>query len=258
MLVPAMNACFDLGHCAVEAAKLRNVLLTHTHQDHCLGVIRHRSLREMWGNPPSHIYLPDESREDFLQTLEAFAKLEQRPFDREKAEDSVTGVSPGTVFSLSPKFDVECFAVNHRIVSVGYRVIETRRKLKPEYVGLAGNVLGEAHKRGEVLYNFHKQSVFTYIGDSTIATLETVPNWGETDVLFLECTHVGDTDPSVSAKYGHTHLDQLVKLFRRSPERFGRANIVLKHWSMRYSEQEIVRAFRHVPRELADRITLLL
>lgn len=258
VLVPAMNACFDLGHCAVEAARLRNVLLTHTHQDHCLGVIRHRSLREMWGNPPSNVYLPHACREDFLHTLRAFSRLEQREFDEQRVTGSVVGVSPGTVFSLSPRYEVECFAVAHRITSVGFRVIETRRKLKPEFVGLEGSVLGEAHRQGTVLYDFHKHPVFTYIGDSTIETLETEANWGDTDVLFLECTHVGSTDLSVSQKYGHTHLDQLVQLFRDDPKRFGRANIVLKHWSMRYSRDEVLRAFRRVPRALAERITLLL
>ncbi len=36
VLVPSFDACFDLGHCSVEASHLRNVLLSHVHQDHAL------------------------------------------------------------------------------------------------------------------------------------------------------------------------------------------------------------------------------
>jgi catechol 2,3-dioxygenase-like lactoylglutathione lyase family enzyme len=45
VLVPALEACFDLGHCSVEASRVRNVLLSHVHQDHALGVVRHLALR---------------------------------------------------------------------------------------------------------------------------------------------------------------------------------------------------------------------
>jgi ribonuclease Z len=258
VMVPAMSACFDLGHCAVEAARLRNVLLTHTHQDHCLGAIRHRSLREMWGSATSRIYLPQSCRDDFVATLAAFAKLEQREFDHEEVSASVIGVHSNTHFELSPRYQVHCFAVTHRIDSIGYRVVENRRKLKARYDGWSGEELGEAHRRGAELYDFKQHPVLTYIGDSTIETLQNTDDWGDTDVLFLECTHVGATDLAVSTKYGHTHLDQLVRLFEREPERFGRANIVLKHWSMRYSQDEVLRATRRLPPALAERITLLL
>ncbi|HEU4538905.1 MAG TPA: hypothetical protein VFS00_32520, partial [Polyangiaceae bacterium] len=61
VLAPAFDACFDLGHCALEAVKLRHVFLTHVHQDHSGGVHRHLSLRRMFGTRPSRVFAPAES-----------------------------------------------------------------------------------------------------------------------------------------------------------------------------------------------------
>jgi ribonuclease Z len=256
VLAPAMDCCFDLGHCPVEAARLRNVLLSHAHQDHSLGAIRHRSLRQMWGDSPSKIFLPDESREDFLRALRAFEQLERRE-PVEDLEQWVVGVRPGDELALSKRLRVLAFDVQHRIASRGYTVLEQRRSLKPAYQGLPGTALGEARARGEELYDYRAHRALTYVGDSTIETLERQEGLGDCDVLFLEATHVGATDPAVSAKYGHTHLAELCALFRRRPEAFGRAHIVLKHWSMRYGRDELRAAFRAVPKALFDRVTVL-
>lgn len=256
VMAPAMDACFDLGHCAVEAARLRNVLLSHVHQDHSLGVIRHRSLRQMWGDSPSKIYVPHESRDALISVLRAFEAMEKRE-PSPTLERDVIGVRAGETFALSKRLDVRAFDVAHRIESRGYTVIERRRSLKPELVGRPGVELREARERGEELYDYRAHRSLTYIGDSTLATLETVEDLGDCDVLWLEATHVGDTDPDVSAKYGHTHLDELVALFRKRPSVFGRAHIVLKHWSMRYGRDELHRAIARVPRALAARMTAL-
>ena len=45
--------------------------------------------------------------------------------------------------------------------------------------------------------------MFTYVGDSTLET--------------LEATHLPGTSPAPSAKYGHTHLEELAALAERRP-----------------------------------------
>src|SRR4051812_50092470 len=77
--VPAFDACFDLGHCSVEASRARAVLLSHVHQDHSLGVIRHMALRAMTGARPSRVYAPSESRDALIDVLRAFERMERRP-----------------------------------------------------------------------------------------------------------------------------------------------------------------------------------
>lgn len=256
VLSPAMDLCFDLGHCAVEAARLKTVLLSHVHQDHSLGVLRHRSLRQMWGDSPSRVLVPDESREALIAVVRAVEQMEQRE-PSPTLERDIVGVRPGEVHALSKRWSVEVFDVTHRIASRGFTVIESRRSLAAPFVGQPGAELKAARERGEELYEYRSHRAITYVGDSTIETLERVHNLGDCDVLFLEATHVGDTDPAVSAKYGHTHLDELVELFRKRPERFGRAHIVLKHWSTRYRREDVARAIGRIPKALASRVTAL-
>ena len=168
--VPSLDACFDLGHCTVEVSRLRNVLLSHAHQDHSLGVVRHLSLRAMTGARPSRVYLPEESREPMIAMLRAYERLEgKRDADLEAC---VRGVSPGDTFALSPRHRVHAFDVTHRLPSRGYTVLETRRKLLDKFVGLPGEALRDARAAGKELHSFHARAVLTHFADRTIDTIE--------------------------------------------------------------------------------------
>ncbi len=253
--VPAFDACFDLGHCSLDVSRLRNVLLSHAHQDHSLGVIRHLSLRAMTGARPPRIYLPTESRDALLDVLRAYERLENKP--PADLDDVVIGVAPDETFPLSPNRRVRAFDVVHRLPSRGYTVLETRRKLRPAFLGLPGEAIREAHQRGEALYDHREQNLFTYVGDSTIETLRRHPELGESEVLFLETTHLPGTSPTLSAKYGHTHLEELAALAEEQPATFASAHVVLKHFSLKYERAEIEQAKQVLPAWLRDKVTML-
>jgi ribonuclease Z len=253
--VPTLDACFDLGHCSVEASRCRHVLLSHVHQDHSLGVVRHLSLREMTGARPSRVYVPAESRDALVEVLRAHERMEGRaPADLDAI---VRGVAAGESFTLGSQRTVRAFDVVHRIPSRGYTVIESRRKLKAAFQGLPGEAIREAHQRGEELYDHRDVNVMTYIGDSTVETLNRHPEVGESEVLFLEATHLPGTSPEAAAKYGHTHLDELIALHARRPEILASPHIVIKHFSMKYEEGDIRRAHAALPEGLRERVTFL-
>ncbi len=253
--VPSLDACFDLGHCSVEASHLRNVLLSHAHQDHSLGVVRHLSLRAMTGARPSRVFLPEESRAPLIEMLRAYERLEGR--SGTSFEALVHGVAADTTFDLSGRHKVRAFDVTHRLASRGFTVVERRHKLLEHLVGLPGTALRDARARGEELYSYRDVEIFTYIGDSTIATLERRPELGRSEVLFLEATHLPGTSPERSAHYGHTHLEELVALYRSAPETLASPHIVLKHFSMKYSRREVLEAGEILPAGLRERVTLL-
>ncbi len=254
--VPAFDACFDLGHCSVASSQLRNVLLTHVHQDHSLGVIRHLALRRMMGHRPPRVYLPMESRAALLDVLRAYERMEEKePAD---LESIVHGVVAGETFALSQNRKVRVFDVVHRITSRGYTVIEDSRKLKAIYRDLPGEAIRDARERGEEIHDHREINRLTYVGDSTIETLENHPEIGESEILFLEATHLPGTSPEVSAKYGHTHLDELAALFARRPEALASPHIVLKHFSMKYDASQIRAALETLPAGLRERVTLLI
>jgi ribonuclease Z len=253
--VPAFDACFDLGHCTVEASHTRNVLLSHVHHDHALGVLRHIALREMTGARPSRIFVPEESRDALIEVIRAFHRMEQRgPIE---LHAMITGVPANSTFALSRSREVRAFDVTHRIASRGFTIIEHRRKLRADLRGLPGEEIAAARARGETIDEHVVVEPFTYIGDSTIATLEAHPEIARSEVVVLEATHLPGTDRSVSARYGHTHLEELAELHARRPEILASPHIVLKHFSMKYGRREIIESARILPEDLRARVTFL-
>lgn len=255
LLVPAFDACFDLGHCPLEATKLRHVFLSHVHQDHSGGVHRHLSLRRMFGARPSRVYAPQESATRLDDLLRAFQRLEEKPED--EVAGVVHGVGVGDEVRLSGRYRVKAFDVRHRIASRGYTVVESRRKLRPEFEGLPGEAIAAARARGDEIYNVTDVAVLTYIGDSTLETLHQHPEVGQSEVLFLEATHLPGTSPDVSERWGHTHLAELAELAEKRPEIFASRHIVLKHFSTRYERDEIVAARQIFGEGLRERLTFL-
>lgn len=257
VMVPSFDACFDLGHCPIEASRLRHVFLTHVHQDHSGGVHRHVSLRTMHQGSPSAVYVPAASAEALRELLRAWGRLEQMPDEQIDVAAIVRPVAPGDEVRLSQRLRVEVFDVVHRIASVGYTVHQSQKKLRPEFVGVPGAEIARAVARGEQVNDVTEAPVFTYVGDSTIETLRRRPQLGQSQVLFLEATHLPGTERALSAFWGHTHLDELVELYAESPGTLASPHIVLKHFSTRYGRDEIERAREVLPPGLRERVTLL-
>lgn len=256
VLAPDLDACFDLGHCPVEAAQLRHVFLSHCHQDHSAGALRHRAFRRMFGARPSRIFVPEESAPLFREWFAAMDRMDGTPSD--DLPQVIRGMAPGDTFQLSGHYEVQAFQAIHRIPSLGFTVMERRRKLKPMYLELPGPEIAQAHRRGEELYDFKQIPLLTYLGDCTIQTLLEHPEIGQSQVLFLEATHLGETSREVSKTWGHTHLDEIIELAREQPHIFANSHIVLKHFSTRYSHHEILAAFKYLPDWLRKKTTLLL
>ncbi|MFO0628279.1 MAG: MBL fold metallo-hydrolase [Polyangiales bacterium] len=255
VLAPAFDACFDLGHCDLEGAKLRHVFLSHVHQDHAGGVHRHLSLRAMTGASPSRIYCPDESAEDLRALLRAWCALERR--DLPDFDAIVQPLRPGDLIALGRRAHVEVFDVRHRIASRGFTLVEQQRSLAPAWVGRPGPEIGEAVRAGVEVYVTRARRRFTYVGDSTIETLREQPDLSDCDVLFLEATHLPGTPPERAWAWGHTHLDELVDLFRADPSRLRARHIVLKHFSVKYDPDDIARAHAALPDDLRARVVML-
>ncbi|MEZ4390854.1 MAG: MBL fold metallo-hydrolase [Polyangiales bacterium] len=255
VLARDFDACFDLGHCGMEASRLRNVFLSHAHQDHSGGVSRHLALRSMTGASPSRVYCPEGSAEDLRGLLHAWAKLERR--DRVDADAVVRPVRPGDRVELGRRAFVEVFEVFHRIESVGYTLVERRRTLRPEWVGRPGVEIGEAVRAGVDVHVEREHRRLTYVGDSTLATYDAAPDISDCDVLFIEATHLSDTPVDRAWAWGHTHLDELVALYRRAPERLRARHIVIKHFSVKYSHDDIAAAHAALPDGLRERVVML-
>lgn len=253
IMVPELKVVFDLGHCPIEALPY-TVFLSHTHCDHVAGVPHYFSLREMMGLKGAAVYCPRSSASDLSIMLKNFDGME----DKVPQNRNIIDVGAGEEFTFG-RHQVRVMDVSHRITSVGYTFIERKKKLLPEFVGSSPDTIAAARKSGVTVDGVVNRQVLTYIGDSTIDTLVHHPDVGQSEVLLIESTHMGDFSPEESARMGHTHLDQLVDLWGKDPNgALAAKNIVLKHFSLRYKDHQIREYVSDLPEDLRSRISLLL
>lgn len=255
VLAPDFDACFDLGHCDLDAARLRRVFLSHTHQDHAGGVHRHLSLREMLGAPAPEVFCPAESADELRAMLHAWSALERHP--PRDLDAVVRPVRPGDRVALGRRVAVEVFDVAHRVPSRGFTVIETQRSLRAPWAGRSAREVSAAVRAGEPVHVETQRRRLTYVGDSTVETFVRSPELSDCDVLFIEATHLPGTEVERATLWGHTHLDELVALHQRSPELLRAKHIVIKHFSVRYGPEEIAAAHRGLPDGLRERVLML-
>lgn len=255
IMVPLYKACFDLGHCPVEAISFDNVFLSHVHKDHMAGLPLYFSLRVMQKMGPAKVYCPAVSREPLLNMLRAFDAMEGPVVYDHSGE--IVGVNPGDLLDLG-RNKVRVFGVQHRVDSVGYTIVEQRSKLKPEFVGLTTKEIQTAKLKGVGITETTSKDMFTYVGDSTVDTLRNHPELGDSEVLMLESTYLQDHPVDKAVKYGHTHIQELVDLFTEDHPVMRAKHIVLKHFSARYERDMVLEAMQSLPSGLRERVTPLI
>lgn len=248
----ALGLAFDIGCCTLREVACRHVLLSHVHQDHALGALRHFALRNMLGQRPSRIILPSASAPDFRAAMEAFGRLEKR--DRGAAEVLIPA-EPGQTFQIGRGRRVEVFHVHHTVDSIGFRVIQEKNVLKPEFQGLPGPEIGAKVRAGIAVKDRVSEALVTYIGDSDARTLDDQPEVLESRVVILESTYLHPDDRMGAAERGHLHIEDIAEraaLFRCE-------RLILKHFSLKYNRHEIKELVdAALPEDLRARTALLI
>lgn len=258
LMVPEWRTLFDVGECPVEAVRMNHVFLTHSHGDHARGLLRHFSLRRMLNMPQAEYYVPDYLEEPMRGLAKAWCDLEGHHGRPEYIPDFRPLPKRGRV-DLNKQLRITTFPVDHRVRSLGFVAHDVRKKLKPEFVGTEGRELGRLKREGIEIEVETAHPRLTFIGDTTIRTLEREPHCMESDVFVVETTFVMEDDVDMALPKGHLHLFELFRFLEANPELAKFQHLVLKHFSMKYTRRQIEIAVRkNVPEFLRDRTLLLL
>ena len=133
------------------------------------------------------------------------------------------------------KVFVRTFRTEHsqRQLSLGYNIIEKRRKLKPEYEGVSQRELNQivwTRGKDEIASEFEK-IIFSYGGDSRPINPDYVR-----ESLFLchECTYLSSDDDERNFQQ-HSFLDEVLENAREARVE----TLLLFHTSLRYNLDEL-------------------
>jgi ribonuclease Z len=248
--MPQLDVCFDIGKAPNQVISINHILLTHGHMDHAAGIAYYLSHRNFSGQSPGTILAPGNLLGPIREIIDAWSRL-----DGNKVPADLVGVKAGDEYQIKPNLFTRVFPTKHSRGSVGYTVIEKRKKIKPEYAKLTGPQIVELKKQGIEIDNPLEIPIVTYLGDTQNVDFSQLKYIVESKILIAECTFY-ETEHSGRAEAGrHIHINEFAELI----EKLQNQHIIITHTTQRTPMRDIRRILKEtLPAEKYDKIILLM
>ncbi len=248
--MPQLDVCFDIGKAPNQIISINHVLLTHGHMDHAAGIAYYLSHRNFCGQSAGTILAPENLLPAIRRIVDAWGQL-----DGNKIPANLVGVKAGDEYQIKPNLFARVFPTKHTKGSVGYTVIEKRKKIKPEYAKLKGPQIVELKKQGiEIDYPI-ELPIVTYLGDTQYVDFSQLKYVVESKILIAECTFYMDEHAERAEAGRHMHISEFAELM----EKLQNEHIVITHTTQRTPMSEIRKVLKEsLSSEKYDKLTLLM
>ncbi len=233
--MPQLDVCFDIGRAPPQVIPINNVLLTHGHMDHAAGIAYYLSHRNFCGQSPGTILAPQNLLEPMREIIDAWGRL-----DGNKIPANLIGVKAGDEYQIKPNLFARVFPTKHSKGSVGYCVIEKRKKLKPQYAGLTGPQLVELKKQGTEIDYPLEFPIVTYLGDTQYVDFSQLKYIVESKILIAECTFYEGEHAERAEAGRHIHINEFAGLI----EKLQNEHIIITHITQRTPLRDIKRILK--------------
>jgi len=218
--------------------------------DHAAGIAYYLSHRNFCGQSPGTILAPENLLGPIREVIRAWSRL-----DGNKIPANLVGVKAGDEYQIKPNLFTRVFPTKHSKGSVGYSVIEKRKKIKPEYAKLTGPQIVELKKQDVEIDYPLEIPIVTYLGDTQYVDFSQLKYIVESKILIAECTFY-QTEHAERAEAGrHMHISEFAVLI----EKLQNEHIVITHTTQRTPMRDVRRILKEaLPPEKYDRIILLM
>jgi ribonuclease Z len=235
--VPQLDVCFDVGKAPDQIISVNHVLLTHGHMDHAAGIAYYLSHRNFCGQSPGTILAPENLLEPIRQIIDAWGRL-----DGQRIPANLVGIKAGDEYQIKPNLIARAFPTKHTRGSVGFSVIEKRKKIKPEYAKLTGPQIVELKKQGVEIDNPMEIPIVSYLGDTQYVDFSQLEYVRKSKILIAECTFYEDEHSERAEAGRHMHITEFASLM----EKLENEHIIVTHTTQRTSMSEVRRILRKV------------
>ncbi|NLZ04391.1 MAG: MBL fold metallo-hydrolase [Phycisphaerae bacterium] len=222
--LPQLDVCFDVGKAPDQIIPISHVLLTHGHMDHSAGFAYYLSQRKFCGMAPGTILAPANLIRTMEEILDSWGRL-----DGNRIPANLVGVRPGDEYAIKPNLFARAFPTRHTAGSVGFTVLEKRKKLKAEYAGLTGPQIVELKKQGIAIDNPVEIPIVTYLGDTQYVDFSQLDYVVHSRILIAECTFYEDEHVGRASAGRHMHVDELAGLLGR----LDNEHVIISHLTAR-------------------------
>ncbi len=248
--MPQLDVCFDIGKAPDQIIPINHVLLTHGHIDHSAGIAYYLSHRNFCGQKPGTILAPENLLGPIKDIINAWGKL-----DGNQIPVKLVGVKPGDEYQIKPNLFTRVFPTKHSRGSVGYTVIEQRKKLKPEYAELHARELVELKKKGVQIDDPKEIPLVTYLGDTRYVDFSELGYIADSRIMIAECTFFADEHIERADAGRHMHIDEFVRLISQ----LDNEHIIITHMTQRTGINDIRKILKQkLSSERYEKIILLM
>lgn len=248
VMLPALKVAFDIGRCPKRSIDQDFLFITHPHMDHIGGLTMYVACRSILKRKVPTVIVPKCVK----ATVEKLFAV-QRELDASPLPVNLIGMDVGEEFDLGKGFIVKSFKTYHVVPSQGYVIYSVKRKLKHEYVGLAGKEIKALRTSGVQITESIRTPEVAFTGDTTSNFFLDEANKDVLNarLLIMESTFLDDYVSLENAnEYGHTHLYEILA----HAEKFKNKSIIFIHFSARYTQQDILDAIKKIPPPLQGRV----
>jgi len=210
--------------------------ITHGHSDHVLGLpglVAARRFGKGAVDKPLTIVFPEGS-----VGVQAAREWLGRAYSGVVFPLTWIAAVPGTAVPIGKNKQLEAMRVRHTAneAALGYRIVETRKRLKPEFASLSQSEIEAAAKNGtrDDLLEDVAHVLFAHSGDAMPIEPSLVMN---ADLLVHDATFLDEPDRREPI---HATTEEALDVARQA----GVKNLVLYHLSIRYDRAKAIPALR--------------